>query len=390
MASSTAAGTKRGISATNINDDKGNEDQTTFKSSPITDRASTFIAHFHPWEANQGPNNTRSGKATSLTQTIKAYQSHPAFANADHRIAAWRRASTQRTLTPTLTAANSTNVNANVNVTYTTHSDDDGEKYAGKRLERVLAEMEVQGCVVVARWYGGVLLGPVRFAHIEGVAREAVAKWRSWTRGKGADDGGWPKRMKLGGGGGGGGGEGRGVAGAMASGVQGGLTPAQEEGQRVRLVEALGNRDNSIVVLRALLAEKKLEKELREKGTAPTPAAALVSSQPPASSSPSEPAVKLISKEEEEEDSAGGPESSQTSQGQSSSSAGGNDDVVAKSALVTTTKPQAMDYGQMPMSKLRQFEKARDATIAFILKQIDKAEAEEKEVEKKKGKERAT
>jgi hypothetical protein len=38
-----------------------------------------------------------------------------------------------------------------------------------------------------------------------------------------------------------------------------------------------------------------------------------------------------------------------------------------------------MDYSAMPLQRLRQLEKARDATIGFILKQLDKAEEEEKQ-----------
>lgn len=384
MSGSTTAGNKRSLSNDNVDKPK-----VIFESSPITDRASTFIAHFHPHDANHAPSNTlTTGKPTSLTQTIKAFQNHSAFATADHRIAAWRRASTQRTLhLPTL--SNNGNVNpaaaSAANVTYTTSSDDDGEKYAGKRLERVLAELDVQGTVVVARWYGGVLLGPVRFTHIENVAKEAVAKWRRYVDGHDAGtDGGRGKRVKIGDGGG---------AAASVSVTPGDakskeMISAAEEGQRLRLVEALGNRDNSIGVLRALLAEKK--KELQEKRATPT--AALVSSQPTSSSE----SVRPKSNAGDAVADAGG-ESSQTSNHPASSAGGDTDVDMLVGSTVTpiptslaATKPQAMDYSQMPMSRLRQLEKARDATIAFILKQIDKAEAEEKEKEKEQEKERVT
>jgi hypothetical protein len=37
-----------------------------------------------------------------------------------------------------------------------------------------------------------------------------------------------------------------------------------------------------------------------------------------------------------------------------------------------------MDYSAMPLQRLRLLDKARDATLAFILKQIDKAEEDAK------------
>ncbi|KAL7811769.1 ribosomal protein S5 domain 2-type protein [Trichoderma aethiopicum] len=55
--------------------------------------------------------------------------------------------------------------------------DDDGEDAAGGRLLRLLQLMEVwDGMVVVSRWYGGVKLGPRRFALINGVARDGLVK----------------------------------------------------------------------------------------------------------------------------------------------------------------------------------------------------------------------
>lgn len=347
--------------------------QTVFESSPITDRASTFVAHFHPHDPNQA-NNPATGKPTysSLTQAVKAFQNDPAFSSADHRIAAWRRASAQRTLLTSL-ASNAAIGAANANVTYTTSSDDDGEKYAGKRLERVLNELNVQGTVVVARWYGGVLLGPVRFTHIENVAREAIMKWRRSMTSSGGADGaddaaGRSKRLKFN--------DGSSSFPSSAT-AAGAATPAknaaEEEQQRLRLVEQLGNRDNSIVVLRALLAEKK---EMKEKRTA---AAALAPATSTSSSEPSKPDIN------NDGDSQTPP--------QPTSSAGGDVDTLARTTPASITsspapaKPQVMDYSQMTMQRLRQLEKARDATIAFILKQIDKAEEEaEREKEGKDAK----
>lgn len=54
-------------------------------------------------------------------------------------------------------------------------NDDDGEDAAGSRLAHLL-EMRNENCVlvVVSRWYGGIKLGPKRFAHINNVARELL------------------------------------------------------------------------------------------------------------------------------------------------------------------------------------------------------------------------
>lgn len=54
--------------------------------------------------------------------------------------------------------------------------DDDGEEYAGRRLLATLKRLHVPHgtLVVVSRWWGGVLLGPARFRHIEHVAEKCL------------------------------------------------------------------------------------------------------------------------------------------------------------------------------------------------------------------------
>lgn len=54
-------------------------------------------------------------------------------------------------------------------------NDDDGEDRAGSTLAHLL-EMrgEMQVCVCVSRWYGGIHLGAARFKHISNVARELL------------------------------------------------------------------------------------------------------------------------------------------------------------------------------------------------------------------------
>lgn len=52
-------------------------------------------------------------------------------------------------------------------------SKDDGERWGGERILRVMQSQGViDAVVVVSRWYGGIQLGPARFAHIETCAQE--------------------------------------------------------------------------------------------------------------------------------------------------------------------------------------------------------------------------
>lgn len=53
--------------------------------------------------------------------------------------------------------------------------DEDGENAAGGRLLHMLQAAKATGvCVVVSRWFGGVLLGPDRFRQINNAARELL------------------------------------------------------------------------------------------------------------------------------------------------------------------------------------------------------------------------
>ncbi|KAK6619281.1 hypothetical protein RUM44_003663 [Polyplax serrata] len=53
--------------------------------------------------------------------------------------------------------------------------DDDGEVNAGGRLLHLLQILNARNVlVVVSRWYGGILLGPVRFQHINNAARQVL------------------------------------------------------------------------------------------------------------------------------------------------------------------------------------------------------------------------
>ncbi|KAL4399255.1 GCN2-mediated signaling protein [Malassezia pachydermatis] len=54
--------------------------------------------------------------------------------------------------------------------------EDDGEAWGSDKVARVLREQGASDVlVIVSRWYGGELLGPVRFEHITNCARAALA-----------------------------------------------------------------------------------------------------------------------------------------------------------------------------------------------------------------------
>ena len=60
---------------------------------------------------------------------------------------------------------------------YYMDSDDDGEAAAGGRLLKLLQLAGAEDvAVVVTRWFGGVLLGPSRFALINNVARALLVR----------------------------------------------------------------------------------------------------------------------------------------------------------------------------------------------------------------------
>ncbi|KAL6720349.1 hypothetical protein ACLMJK_002270 [Lecanora helva] len=211
-----------------------------FKSSPIVDRSSKFIGFYSP------------------CRSAKELQSQGEIQTAMHRMAAWRCPSNQRALTS--------------QTVLDIGHDDDGEKYGGKTLEKVLSTSNIEGSVVVARWYGGVLLGPVRFDHIRACAQEAISGWA-----KEQDQ--ISKKQKI-----------------------------QEDAEsRQRLVTSLPERDKSIIVLRGLLAEKRL--------------------------------------------------------------------FVSHDSSRKVTPSKVPDYANLPLTALEKLEQARDATIAWILGEIEKAES---------------
>jgi putative IMPACT (imprinted ancient) family translation regulator len=225
----------------------GDADHDFWVSEPIEDRSSTFRAFFSP------------------TMPAKELQKLDQIKDASHRILAWRSPSSQRTLV------------GNVR-TLETGTDDDGERYGGRHVLKVIEEMRVEGAVVVARWYGGVMLGPARFAHIENSAGDAIRAWRQKEDSEGQ------KRRRV----------------------------EDEDMEKTTLIVELADRDQNILVLRRLLEEKTKNAQSQAKQKPP--------SRPPL---------------------------------------------------------PAPDYSSMPLERLRQFDKARDSTVAFLLKRIDEVEKQQ-------------
>lgn len=111
-----------------------------FSSKPLVDRDSTFIGHFASLQGCLG---------RDVPVVIEALKDLEANKDASHCMSAWKLARSNG-------------------------SDDDGEKYGGTRLLGILQRSNIDGVLVVARWFGGTMLGPVRFAHIENCAKEAI------------------------------------------------------------------------------------------------------------------------------------------------------------------------------------------------------------------------
>ncbi|GBF95123.1 hypothetical protein Rsub_07707 [Raphidocelis subcapitata] len=82
---------------------------------------------------------------------------------------------------------------------YAQDCDDDGEAAAGGRLLHLLQLARAENVVVVvSRWFGGVLLGPSRFALINNVARALLVEQGFIAGGGGGGEGGGKKKKGRG------------------------------------------------------------------------------------------------------------------------------------------------------------------------------------------------
>ncbi|XP_020641400.3 protein IMPACT isoform X1 [Pogona vitticeps] len=126
---------------------EGEELPPVYHGNPITDRRSTFQAHLAPIVS---PKQVKS----VLAELYK----NKKIANATHNIYAYR-------------------IYCEDKQTFLQDCEDDGETAAGGRLLHLMQILDVRNVlVVVSRWYGGILLGPDRFKHINNCARNILVE----------------------------------------------------------------------------------------------------------------------------------------------------------------------------------------------------------------------
>lgn len=113
----------------------------------ITDRRSTFQPHLAPVVTPR-----------QVKMVLKKLYENKKIASATHNIYAYRI------------------YHADKN-SFLLDCEDDGETAAGGRLLHLLQILDVRDVlVVVSRWYGGILLGPDRFKHINNCARNILVE----------------------------------------------------------------------------------------------------------------------------------------------------------------------------------------------------------------------
>ncbi|KAM4574554.1 protein IMPACT isoform 1-T1 [Fundulus diaphanus] len=115
--------------------------------SPITDRRSTFQPHLAPVVAPR-----------QVKMVLEKLYENKKIASATHNIYAYR-------------------IYCEDKHSFLQDCEDDGETAAGGRLLHLLQILDVRNVmVVVSRWYGGILLGPDRFKHINNCARNILTE----------------------------------------------------------------------------------------------------------------------------------------------------------------------------------------------------------------------
>ncbi|XP_037706147.1 protein IMPACT-like [Choloepus didactylus] len=114
---------------------------------PITDQRSTFQAHLAPVVCPK-----------QVKMVLAKLYENKKIASATHNIYAYR-------------------IYCEDKQTFLQDCEDDGETAAGGRLLHLMEILNVRNVmVVVSRWYGGILLGPDRFKHINNCARNILVE----------------------------------------------------------------------------------------------------------------------------------------------------------------------------------------------------------------------
>uniref|UniRef100_A0A8C5MST1 Impact N-terminal domain-containing protein n=1 Tax=Leptobrachium leishanense TaxID=445787 RepID=A0A8C5MST1_9ANUR len=132
--------------AAHIDSSQDKEDvPTILHGEPISDRRSTFQAHLAPVVS-----------PLQVKAVLNKLYENKKIAAATHNIYAYR-------------------IHSKKTNTFIQDCEDDGETAAGKRLLHLMQILDARDVmVVVSRWYGGVLLGPDRFKHINNCARNIL------------------------------------------------------------------------------------------------------------------------------------------------------------------------------------------------------------------------
>ncbi|XP_021244306.1 protein IMPACT isoform X2 [Numida meleagris] len=121
---------------------------TIHHGNPLTDRRSTFQAHLAPVVTPR-----------QVKRVLEKLYENKKIASATHNIYAYR-------------------IYCEDKHTFLQDCEDDGETAAGGRLLHLMQILNVQNVlVVVSRWYGGILLGPDRFKHINNCARNVLVEY---------------------------------------------------------------------------------------------------------------------------------------------------------------------------------------------------------------------
>uniref|UniRef100_A0A8D0FUU3 Impact RWD domain protein n=1 Tax=Strix occidentalis caurina TaxID=311401 RepID=A0A8D0FUU3_STROC len=127
---------------------EGEELPSIHHGNPITDRRSTFQAHLAPVVTPR-----------QVKRVLEKLYENKKIASATHNIYAYR-------------------IYCEDKQTFLQDCEDDGETAAGGRLLHLMQILNVHNVlVVVSRWYGGILLGPDRFKHINNCARNVLVEY---------------------------------------------------------------------------------------------------------------------------------------------------------------------------------------------------------------------
>ncbi|KAJ2922669.1 hypothetical protein H1R20_g14410, partial [Candolleomyces eurysporus] len=134
--------------------------EPVFTSSEIHDRGSVFVANIYH------ANTQQEAKARVDQMKAIVHSTKPAT----HEMSAWR------CMVP---KPGRSGLGGPEDFELQSGSKDDGERWAGGKILNVMETLGIlDAVIIVSRWYGGELLGPARFSHIEECAMEVARKFK--------------------------------------------------------------------------------------------------------------------------------------------------------------------------------------------------------------------